>query len=180
MKQGGLVEQSLAMKPPFPEPPLTAIFLIGVSGNLLVEIADEAADVGEIVPPGHEPGFDFHLLRFSDLTPVSEVDHQRVRSIDEMIPVNDLKISQAVEKIQIDMENDMVVIGHDGIGDDIDAKSLAEFDEAILDPRSSVFETSPRAFIGATQIGLSYAFGGAVVVRGGFEVDGDTSGICHG
>ena len=61
------------------------------------------------------------------------------------------------------------MVAHHCISGDVDGEDIGEFEQALLDPATAVFEAAAAVAVLTAEEGAAYATRYAVVVRGGFE-----------
>lgn len=73
----------------------------------------------------------------------------------------------------------MIVVAHDGVGQQVDSKDLRQPGQSILQPLTSVVEIRAGQAILAAEEGTSNATGGAVIVARMVQADLLAPGNCH-
>ena len=63
----------------------------------------------------------------------------------------------------------MVVVAHYRISGDVDGEDVSEFEQALLDPATTVLEAATAVAVLTAEEGAAHAARYAVVVRGGVE-----------
>ena len=82
---------------------------------------------------------------------------------------NDIPLRPGRCLIAIDMQDDMVVVAHDGIGGNIDSKNTGQFKQTIFNPLPAVFKALTDERIFTAQKGAANTARNAMIIGGGFK-----------
>ena len=172
---GELVGHVLGAEAALPEAAGAAVLEVGAAGDGLVEAAHVPGQVAEAVAQhGEAVGV---VEQFGDRV----VEQVGVLGREDGEPATgDVVVGEFEAVLGGVVDGDVVVVGHDGVGLDVDGEDAGEEEEALLDPGAAVGEVEAGEGVGAAEHGAADASGAEVVDAAVNAVDDFASGSSHG
>jgi hypothetical protein len=147
-ENGALVAQRLAFEAAFPESSLAAVFAVGTAGDGLDEAAHQPGEVAEALAQRLDPdgvGQQSQAFGFDGVVAVLAGREQADPALGNLV------IGPAQRLARIDVQHQMQVVAHDGVGVDRDGEALGDEADALLDPAPAMFEGPTAVVVDAAE-----------------------------